>query len=107
MMTVSRSRFRSATDDPPREEEIPPPKRSDKPPPRPLCISTNNASAMLVITKMMEKIRIGTVIMGTRSTDVSLTHGFAKKSKLHQRWDSGGLSEERHLVEPRNGSELI
>jgi hypothetical protein len=44
---------------------------------------------MLVITKMMEKIRIGTVIMGTRSTDVSLTHGFAKKSKLHQRWDSG------------------
>jgi hypothetical protein len=24
----------------------------------------------------MEKIRIGTVIMGTRSTDVSLTHGF-------------------------------
>jgi hypothetical protein len=29
---------------------------------------------MLVITKMMEKIRIGTVTMGTRSTDVSLTH---------------------------------
>jgi hypothetical protein len=36
---------------------------------------------------MMEKIRIGTVIMGTRSTDVSLTHVFAKKSKLHQRWN--------------------
>jgi hypothetical protein len=35
-----------------------------------LCISTNNASAMLVITKMMEKIRIGTVVRGT-STHVA------------------------------------
>jgi hypothetical protein len=52
---------------------MPPPKRSDKPPPRPLCIKTNKARAMLVITKTIEKIKIGVVIIGTTAkfTDVA------------------------------------
>ena len=68
MMIVSRSRLRSATEEPPIEEEMPPPNRSDRPPPRPLCISTNSASATLVITRMIEKIKIGVVIGGTQLT---------------------------------------
>ena len=65
MMIVSRSRFRSATDEPPSEDEMPPPNRSDRPPPRPLCRRTESAKAILVITKTIEKIKIGVVIIGT------------------------------------------
>ena len=61
----------TATDDPPIEEEIPPPKRSERPPPRPLCMSTKRARTTLVITSTIEKIVIGTVIRGTKNTDVA------------------------------------
>jgi hypothetical protein len=72
-MIVNRSRLRSATEEPPSEDEIPPPNRSDRPPPRPLCIKMKSASATLVITKTMEKIKIGVVIIGTGTpfTDVA------------------------------------
>src|SRR5262249_41028193 len=38
---VSRSRFRSTTDEEPSEDDTPPPNRSDRPPPLPLCSSTS------------------------------------------------------------------
>jgi hypothetical protein len=57
--------LRSATEEPPNEDEIPPPNRSERPPPRPLCIRTKRANAMLVITKTIEKSKIGVVIIGT------------------------------------------
>ena len=63
--TVMRSRLRSPTDEPPMEDEMPPPNRSDMPPPRPLCNKMARASAILVITNMIEKIKIGGVIIGT------------------------------------------
>src|SRR5262252_10353260 len=51
---VSRSRFRSTTDDEPSEELMPPPNRSDRPPPLPLCSSTSSTISRLVMIRTME-----------------------------------------------------
>src|SRR5260370_11138433 len=48
---VSRSRFRSTTEDEPSEEETPPPNRSDRPPPLPLCSSTSRTISRLVMIR--------------------------------------------------------
>ena len=48
--TVSRSRLRSATDEPPSALETPPPNMSDRPPPRPLWSRTSRISSRLVMT---------------------------------------------------------
>src|SRR5262249_17609044 len=45
---VSRSRFRSTTEEEPSEDETPPPNRSDRPPPLPLCSSTSKIISKLV-----------------------------------------------------------
>src|SRR5262249_4074236 len=55
---VSRSRFRSTTEDEPSEEETPPPNRSDRPPPLPLCSSTSRIISRLV---------------RSRTTDIAMT----------------------------------
>src|SRR5262249_43324723 len=51
---VSRSRFRSTTDDEPSEELTPPPNRSDKPPPLPLWSSTSSTISRLVMMRTTE-----------------------------------------------------
>src|SRR5215467_765215 len=51
---VSRSRFRSTTEDEPSEEETPPPNRSDRPPPLPLCNSTSRIISRLVMIRTAE-----------------------------------------------------
>ena len=48
MPTVSRSRFFSATEEPPSELETPPPNMSERPPPRPLCSRTSMITSRLV-----------------------------------------------------------
>src|SRR5215469_1915168 len=71
---VSRSRFRSTTDEEPSEDETPPPNRSDRPPPLPLCSSTST-----IISKL---VRIRTTESATVTADLVLpsawllgTHG--------------------------------
>src|SRR6516225_3720467 len=51
---VSRSRFRSTTDEEPSEDETPPPNRSDRPPPLPLCSSTSKIISRLVMIRITE-----------------------------------------------------
>src|SRR5207249_3229063 len=55
---VIRSRFRSATDEPPKLDDTPPPNRSDRPPPRPLCSSTSSVRMRLQTITTIEKARI-------------------------------------------------
>src|SRR3546814_1142824 len=90
--TVSRSRLRSATDEPPRLLETPPPNMSDSPPPRPLCMRTRRISTELVITRMMVKSRV---------TSATLTHTCAEPARAPRR------SQHRHVVEPADPAELV
>src|SRR6476660_2588117 len=57
MPTVNRSRFRSATEEPPSELETPPPNMSERPPPRPLCSRTSMIIKRLVAIRMIVKRR--------------------------------------------------
>src|SRR4051794_37341357 len=53
---VKRSRFFSATEDPPRLDETPPPNMSDSPPPLPLCRRMSMVWKMLVTTSTTCKL---------------------------------------------------
>src|SRR5689334_4438254 len=85
MPTVNRSRFRSATEEPPSELDTPPPNMSDRPPPRPLCRRTSTTSRKLVSMSRMVKSRV-TVENPT--------------SRI-------GQSEQGHVVEPADPGELV
>src|SRR5262249_35692058 len=61
---VSRSRFRSTTEEEPSEDETPPPNRSDRPPPLPLCSSTSK-----IISKL---VRLRTTASGIVTADLVL-----------------------------------
>src|SRR4051812_8652204 len=52
--TVMRSRFRSATEEPPTDDCMPPPNMSERPPPFPLCISTSSISSRLKTIRAIE-----------------------------------------------------
>src|SRR6478735_2311881 len=52
--TVIRSRFRSATEEPPTDDCMPPPNMSERPPPFPLCISTSSISRPLKTIRAIE-----------------------------------------------------
>ena len=67
MPTVSRSRLRSATDEPPSELETPPPNMSDRPPPRPLCSRTRRIIKQLDAMSMMVIRRVTVVEPTSRS----------------------------------------
>src|SRR6478672_3754073 len=64
--TVNRSRFRSATDDPPSELDTPPPNMSDRPPPRPLWSRTSSTSVQLVMTSRIVKTVVTTAYPTSR-----------------------------------------
>ena len=57
-----RSRFRSATEEPPIDELTPPPKRSERPPPLPRCSRINTISRMLVMMSTTASAIVTTVI---------------------------------------------
>src|SRR6478752_5756705 len=86
---VKRSRFRSATDDPPRLLDTPPPNMSDRPPPRPLWRSTSRIMIALVRTSRMVKARI--------------TSG----SLRHVRREPVSASQHGHVVETADPAELV
>src|SRR4051794_10928923 len=104
--TVNRSRFRSATEEPPSELDTPPPNMSDSPPPRPLWSSTRTTSRQLVVTSSTVK----TVV--TRS---SLRHHSAHpepaRGAVWTRTRVGllptGHLQGRHVVEAADPSELL
>src|SRR6478752_7573877 len=81
MPTVSRSRFRSATDEPPRELE--------RPPPRPLCRRTSMIISRLVAMRMIVK---------RRSTARSYVTPGARPKGCSQHW---------HVVVPADAAELV
>ena len=85
MPTVSRSRLRSAIEEPPSELETPPPNMSERPPPRPLCSSTSRIIRELVRTRMMVR-NVSTV---------------AKPTSRVRR------SQDRHVVEPADPAEFL
>src|SRR5262245_49870633 len=71
---VSRSRFRSTTEEEPSEDETPPPNRSDRPPPLPLCSSTSKIISKLVRIRTTESA-IVTADLVLPSAWVLGTHG--------------------------------
>src|SRR5215469_13940913 len=71
---VSRSRFRSTTDEEPSEDETPPPNRSDRPPPLPLCSSTSTIIRKLVRIRTTESA-IVTADLVLPSARLLGTHG--------------------------------
>src|SRR5690349_5624067 len=83
--TVSRSRLRSATDEPPRELETPPPNMSERPPPRPLCRSTSRIMTALVIISTMVK----------------------SSCTVRKPTSEGRRSDDRHVVEAADRAELV
>ena len=86
MPTVSRSRLRSATDEPPSELETPPPNMSDSPPPRPLCSRTSRIIRALVMHE----------------------HDGEEQSHGQQAYvNVCAISEDGHVVEPADAAELV
>src|ERR1043166_3925778 len=84
---VSRSRFRSTTEDEPSEEETPPPNRSDRPPPLPLCNSTSRTINRLVMTRTTD-IAMTTadlVLPGTVLRHPGPVPGTGRFSRTHRR----------------------
>src|SRR3954447_20743560 len=101
--TVNRSRFRSATDDPPSELDTPPPNMSDSPPPRPLWSSTSTTSRQLVSTSSTVK----TVVTRTYPTSPLWACRTRPRGGLDQDRPASTVSQGGHVVEAADPAELL